>query len=135
MKILNINHQSYTAEVIVSDHFSLQYMLIHNKPISAQILIDTDVTDDAFINSFFTCKHWFLINSIHTSLDLKTFNDQNTDHITHTVTLSMFILRESTQCTLFLITDLLKQDIIFDYSWLQIYNIIINCSQEALLIN
>ena len=56
------------------DHFSLQYMLIHNKSIPAWTLIDISVTDDAFIDSSFMHKHWFLINLIHTSLDLKAFN-------------------------------------------------------------
>ena len=97
------------------DHFSLQCILIHNKSIPAQTLINTGVTDYAFIDSFFTYKYWFFIKSIHISLDLKAFNDQNADHITHTVTLPMFIFEEPTQYTLFLITEFLKQDIILDY--------------------
>ena len=98
------------------NHFNLQCILIHNESISVQTLIDTDVINDVSIDSFFVCKHQFLTNLIHTSLDLKAFNNQNADHITHTVTLFMFILREPIQCTLFLVTDLLKQDIILDYS-------------------
>ena len=97
------------------DHFSLQCILIHNEPIPAQILININVTDDAFIDSSFTHKHQFLTNLIHTLLNLKAFNDQNVDHITHTVTLPMFILKELTQYTLFLIINLLKQNIILDY--------------------
>ena len=99
----------------MSDYFNLQCMLIHNKFIPAQTLIDTDVTDDVFIDSSFVCKHWFPTNPIHTLLNLKAFNDQNADHITYTVTLSMFILKRFTQYILFLITDFLKQDIILDY--------------------
>ena len=98
------------------NHFSLQYMLIHNESISAQTLIDINVTDDAFIDFFFTHKHQFFTNFIHSSLNLKAFNGQNADYITHTVILFMFISKKSIQCILFLITDLLKQDIIFNYS-------------------
>ena len=100
---------------MMSDHFNLQCMLIYNEFIPTQTLIDINIINDAYINSFFAYKHQFLINLIHTSLNLKIFNDQNTDYITHTVTLFMFILEEPTQCILFLITDLLKQDIILDY--------------------
>ena len=42
---------------MMSDHFSLQCMLIHNESIPAQTLIDISVTDDAFIDSFFMHKH------------------------------------------------------------------------------
>ena len=108
MKILNINHQSYAAEIIMPDHFSLQYMLIHNEFISAQTLINTDVINDVFIDFFFIYKHQFLIKFIHTSLNLKAFNNQNTGHIIYTVTLFMFIFKKPTQYTLFLITDFSK---------------------------
>ena len=47
----------------------------------------------------------------------------------------MFISEEFTQYTLFLVTELLKQDIILDYLWLQAHDVIIDCSQRALLIN
>ena len=57
LRILSINHQGYAAEIMMSDHFSLQYMLIHNESIPAQTLIDTDVINDAFIDSSFVCKH------------------------------------------------------------------------------
>ena len=92
----------------MSDYFSLQCMLIHNESISVWILIDISATDYAFIDSFFTCKHQFLIKFIYISLNLKVFNNQNADHITHIVTLSMFIFKKPTQCILFLITELLK---------------------------
>ena len=94
LKISNTNHQGYAAEIMVPDHFNLQCMLIHNEPIPAWTLINTGATDDAFIDSFFICKYWFFINLIHTSLDLKAFNGQDTDHIIYTVTLLMFILEE-----------------------------------------
>ena len=81
------------------------------------------------------CKHQFLTKFIHTSLNLKAFNGQNAGHIIHTVMLPMFIFEGPTQCTLFLVTELLKQDIILDYLWLQVHDAIINCDQEALLIN
>ena len=119
----------------MSDHFNLQCMLIHNESIPAQTLINISVTDNAFINSSFTHKHQFFTNLIHTLLDLKAFNDQNTSHITHIVTLFIFILKELTQHTLFLITNLSKQNIIFNYLWLQVYNTIIDCNQRTLLIN
>ena len=90
------------------DYFSLQCILIHNEFISAQTLININVTDDVFINSFFMHKHQFLTNSIHTSLDLKAFNGQDAGHITHTVTLSMFIPEGFTQHTLFLVINLPK---------------------------
>lgn len=61
------------------NHFSLQGMLIHNKLISAQILIDISATDYAFINSSFMHKHQFIIKLIHISLNLKAFNSQDTD--------------------------------------------------------
>ena len=75
LRISSTNHQGYTAEIMMPDHFSLQCMLIHNESISAQTLINIDVTDDAFIDSSFTHKHQFLTNFIHTSLNLKAFND------------------------------------------------------------
>ena len=75
LRISSISHQGYAAEVMMPDYFSLQCMLIHNEFISAQTLINTDAIDDAFINSSFACKHQFLINLIHTSLDLEAFND------------------------------------------------------------
>ena len=42
---------------MMSDHFSLQNMLIHNELIPAQILININVIDYIFIDSFFMCKH------------------------------------------------------------------------------
>ena len=90
------------------DHFSLQCMLIHKEPISAQILIDTDAINYVFIDSSFMCKYQFLTKFIHTSLNLKAFNNQNAGHITHTVTLPMFISEGLTQHTLFLVTELSK---------------------------
>ena len=79
LRISNTNHQGYAAEVMVSDHFSLQGMLIYNKFISAQILINTDITGYAFIDFFFTHKHQFFTEFIHTSLNLKAFNNQDAD--------------------------------------------------------
>ena len=117
------------------DYFSLQNMLIYNEFIPVQILINISVTDYAFIDSFFTCKFQFLTELIHTSLNLKAFNDQNAGQIIYIITLLMFIFKGFTQCTLFLVIKLLKQDIIFNYFWLQTYNAIIDCSQGALLIN
>ena len=57
------------------NYFNLQCILIHNEFISAQILINTDVTDDVFINSFFMYKHQFFTKFIYISLNLKAFND------------------------------------------------------------
>ena len=108
LRILNTNHQSYAAEIIVFNHFRLQNMLIYNKFISAQILIDTDVTDYVFINFFFAHKYQFLTEPIYTSLNLKAFNDQNAGQITYITTLLMFIPEEPMQHILFLITELLK---------------------------
>ena len=113
---------------MMSDHFSLQDMLIHNKLISAQILINTSVINYAFIDSSFTHKHQFLTELIHILLNLKAFNDQNAGQITHTITLSMFIPKELIQHTLFLVTELSKQNIILDYPWLQAHDAIIDCS-------
>ena len=115
MEISNTNHQGYAAEIIMSDHFSLQCMLIYNESIPAQTLINISATDDAFIDSFFMHKHQFLTNLILTLLNLKAFNDQNAGHIIHTVTLLIFILERLIQCTLFLIINLSKQNIILDY--------------------
>ena len=98
------------------DYFSLQCILIYNESIFAWILININAISYAFIDSFFMCKHQFLTKFIHTSLNLEVFNGQNADHITHIVILSMFISEELTQYTLFLVTELSKQDIILDYS-------------------
>ena len=100
---------------MVSDHFSLQCILIHNKSISVWILIDISAISYTFINFSFIYKHWFLTKPIYTPLDLKAFNGQNAGHITYTVTLFMFIPKRLTQCILFLVTELLKQNIILDY--------------------
>ena len=64
---------------MMPDHFSLQSMLIYNELIPTQILIDTDVIDYTFIDFFFIHKHQFLTKFIHTSLNLKAFNDQDAD--------------------------------------------------------
>ena len=71
-------------------------MLIYKKFIPAQTLIDISAINDAFIDSSFTHKHQFFTNFIHTSLNLKAFNDQNADHIIYTVTLSIFVFKELT---------------------------------------
>ena len=56
LRILNINHQNYAAEIMMPDHFNLQCMLIYNESIPTWTLINISATGDAFIDFFFSVQ-------------------------------------------------------------------------------